>query len=456
MLSVIFLALLVAGCSQGSTPKPVGKEKVMENKVEEKGEDETKILNQVQVPTSIEELRETEPGILTSDFENETSVFAAIDPLEGIEKQWVAELKKMPKEADIELWMKALVYYLGNNAYQKTVGDLVEFEPNFPEALLPEPETITRDDKTKKESPDKAIILLDASSSMLLDVDGKQKMKIAKDAVLNFGKTIGANSELSLYIYGHAGTQNEEDMTLSCSQIDEIYDRSKYEEKSFVKAVNEVEAKGWTPLAEAIKTAHADNEKYEGNLTLYIVSDGMETCEGDPIAEAKAFAGNLEKRHVNIIGFDVDADSETQLKEVAAAGNGEYLKADSAEELQGSITKKWVPSDFDIAMKSLQSPKNSFALSFQRLEVDKMAVLIQHAISTENRRFNEAIRMAKSEAVITDEQEVTLQKEIDRHKELLLQLKDTLQAEKQQSIEDEVKRIDGKIEDWTKRMEDLK
>ncbi|MEK3888290.1 hypothetical protein [Bacillus sp. FSL K6-3431] len=45
VFSVIFLALMVAGWSQESTPKPVEKEKV--DKVEKQKDNGTKILSQV-------------------------------------------------------------------------------------------------------------------------------------------------------------------------------------------------------------------------------------------------------------------------------------------------------------------------------------------------------------------------------------------------------------------------
>ncbi|KRG09822.1 hypothetical protein ACA29_22270 [Lederbergia galactosidilytica] len=57
----------------------------------------------------------------------------------------------------------------------------------------------------------KALILLDASSSMLLNVEGKQKMAVAKTAANRFATTIGTNHDISLIVYGHAGTQNDED-----------------------------------------------------------------------------------------------------------------------------------------------------------------------------------------------------------------------------------------------------
>lgn len=65
-------------------------------------------------------------------------------------------------------------------------------------------------------------LLLDASSSMLSSVDNHSKMNIAKTAVSRFAHTLGSDSHISLVVYGHGGTQNNKDQSLSCSTIDEL------------------------------------------------------------------------------------------------------------------------------------------------------------------------------------------------------------------------------------------
>ena len=70
----------------------------------------------------------------------------------------------------------------------------------------------------------------------------------------------------------------------------------------------------------------------------YTVSDGAETFDGDPVKEAESFAKDGENRSVNIIGFNVDQKGEDQLKAVAEAGNGQYLKREKYG-TSGSRTK---------------------------------------------------------------------------------------------------------------------
>ncbi len=64
---------------------------------------------------------------------------------------------------------------------------------------------------------------------------------------------------------------------------------------------------------------------------VYLISDGEETCGGDPVAAAKALNGSGVNAIVNVIGFDVDAETRAQLEAISEAGGGKYFAAkDSA------------------------------------------------------------------------------------------------------------------------------
>lgn len=66
--------------------------------------------------------------------------------------------------------------------------------------------------------------------------------------------------------------------------------------------------------------AHLDGET-NTNL-IYFVSDGIETCGGDPVRAAKEIAESNIQPVVHIIGFDVPSDEQQQLKDMAGAANG--------------------------------------------------------------------------------------------------------------------------------------
>ncbi|WP_380151145.1 vWA domain-containing protein [Kroppenstedtia eburnea] len=187
-------------------------------------------------------------------------------------------------------------------------------------------------------------ILLDASGSMAAQVSGGRKMDVAKDAVETFVSTFPEEANVSLIAYGHKGSNNKKDKQLSCSEIEEIYPLDTYEKSNFSNALKSVDATGWTPLADAIKksgeTLKANAEKNSKNI-VYIVSDGLETCGGNPAKEAEALQKDGISATVNIIGFDVNNAEQQALKEVAEAGGGTFTSANSKSELQSYFESEY-------------------------------------------------------------------------------------------------------------------
>ncbi|GAE94466.1 D-amino acid dehydrogenase large subunit [Gracilibacillus boraciitolerans JCM 21714] len=66
---------------------------------------------------------------------------------------------------------------------------------------------------------------------------------------------------------------------------------------------------------------------------IYLVSDGIETCDGDPIAVAESLADSDAQPIINIIGFHVDADAQQQLQQMADVSGGIFATAYNKQEL---------------------------------------------------------------------------------------------------------------------------
>src|SRR5690606_18527517 len=90
--------------------------------------------------------------------------------------------------------------------------------------------------------------------------------------------------------YGHKGTGKASDKALSCSSNELVYSPGPYSEAKMNEALNSFKPAGWTPLAASLQQAKEDLAPYKGeNNTniVYVVSDGIETCDGDPIQAAE-------------------------------------------------------------------------------------------------------------------------------------------------------------------------
>ena len=244
----------------------------------------------------------------------------------------------------------------------------------------------------------------------------------------------------------------DSDKTLSCEGIEEIYSLSTFDEKEFEIALNNFQSKGWTPLAGAIDKADEMSQVLEGDITLYIVSDGVETCDGDPVKSAESFVKNNEHRQVNIIGFNVDEDAEEQLKNVSEAGNGEFYKANNANELKDTIEFEWLPSRGDLAWAFTKAPGPWEILDeYDRYDVahEKIGVLAQK----EKERYDQAITILREEEMLSNLSLNELKNRMTEHYVTRIDELRDLRLEKISEVDAIADEIKQQVNEWKEEME---
>ena len=186
------------------------------------------------------------------------------------------------------------------------------------------------------------VFIIDASGSMAQKIDGKEKMASAKDSILNFVSKLPKDAKVGIRVYGHKGTGSDADKALSCSSSELVYPISNYNEGEFQAALNKFSPSGWTPIGLALREAKNDLASFDGaNNTniVYLVSDGIDTCEDQPIEAAKDLYSSNISPIINVIGFDVDSEGQNQLKQIAAATDGIYDTVTNEGELQEQLEK---------------------------------------------------------------------------------------------------------------------
>jgi hypothetical protein len=174
-------------------------------------------------------------------------------------------------------------------------------------------------------------LILDCSGSMIDKTrEGITKMEAAKKVVSELIEKIPNGRRLTFLIYGH-------DLELKCRAVkvvrplSEIDDAAKAELRS---AIVELQPVGHTPIALALRMAGDELAKASGSCQLILITDGMETCHGDPGKEAADLTARLNLPHgVEVIGFDVDPKEREAVEAIARAGKGKYIEAHSAADL---------------------------------------------------------------------------------------------------------------------------
>lgn len=235
------------------------------------------------------------------------------------------------KEQSNQEIFNGLVHWFGMD-YTEVYQNLVNYEPDYGEY----------DIAGEKQKTKNIAIHIDSSGSMNGQVSGGVKMDLAKNAVKKFAAGFPDETPITLRTYGHKGTGDDKDKQLSCSSTEVMYETNTYNEQNFSAALNKFKPSGWTPIAASIKAGYDDLKTKAAENTeniLYVVSDGIETCDGDPVEEARKLANSDLKVKVNIIGFNVDDEGQRQLKAAAEAGNGVYYTVNSKVELENTLTK---------------------------------------------------------------------------------------------------------------------
>ncbi|WP_231746923.1 vWA domain-containing protein [Lentibacillus sp. JNUCC-1] len=390
--------------------------------------------------------------------QEEGKLTANLDVDEKMSDQLVETLEKeitalTDETNDPEQIYRGAVDLLASSYYQTYFEKASTYDPDFEEPYLPDPEIEKKEGK--KASPKKAFILLDASSSMLLRVNGKIKMDIAKNAVQRFGEVIGQDSDLSLLVYGHLGSESSEDKQLSCEGIEEVYEMSPYDEETFQASLNSFESKGWTPLAGAIKEAANMSRDFTEDVTVYVVSDGVETCGGDPVAAAEAFTKDSKERKVHIIGFHVDETAENELKKVSDAGNGTYYPADNEEELQDTIQKRWLPSLADLAWAHTKAP-GPWEVLGKLEELEKHTNKLTEVRQLETERLNTVYRLIRDHDLLSSEAREDLKALLDERDDEIRTLIKNLTDEKKEDINKQADDIKNRVSEWRDRMYELR
>ncbi|WP_257029305.1 vWA domain-containing protein [Neobacillus driksii] len=229
----------------------------------------------------------------------------------------------------------------------------------------------------------------------------------------------------------------------------------KYSKQDFQTAVDSFESKGWTPLAGAIQKAAEMSSNYLEGTTIYIVSDGAETCDGDPIQASRHLAAKNSNNTVNIIGFDVDGNTEDQLKAVAEAGNGEYFKADSPEELSKTIQNEWLPSTLDLAWAFTMAP-DGWELGDEYKIGEQYPLQLWTIGRRESHRLRDAITIMGENNWITDEQETELRDWAMERSDAIKEFYISMAKENRDKADAKSKEIRQRIDEWVAKMKELK
>lgn len=183
------------------------------------------------------------------------------------------------------------------------------------------------------------VFILDASNSMNKQLDNGSRLDAAKAALVDLWQTLPSETDVGLYLFGHRVGKG--DRNASCQDIEPLFPIRPFDDSlraDMLAAVGGVVAQGLTPLADVLVQASTALASAPGDHTIILVSDGEETCGGDPLVVAQMLGAMDPPIVLHIIGLDVDPAVRESLTGMAEATGGSYYQVSQAQDLLSALT----------------------------------------------------------------------------------------------------------------------
>lgn len=227
---------------------------------------------------------------------------------------------------------------------------------------------------------DKPVVLfiLDTSGSMNdVEADGKSRMSKAKESIIDTISQIdGERFNTSLITFNGRRKCQPKVAIGPNNNPDRI-----------IKEINNIKAKGATPLAKAIRLSDRMMSNIHKKMII-LLSDGEETCRGNPVLEAQRLHNKHgTKINFQVIGYAVDQNTREELEQISNINKSwAYHEAKDKVSLDNVIDK--IVKKHDIRDKSVWVDSRHFAFEFNTgstelkeeyvLKIDKMYNYLKH------------------------------------------------------------------------------
>ena len=174
-------------------------------------------------------------------------------------------------------------------------------------------------------------VIIDVSNSMWGQINGHAKIELAREALREAMSDLPPTVAVGLRAYGHR--VSVEDKEAGCADTEQLLPPGPGNGTTIVDIVNELVPRGQTPIARSLQEAAADLREAGGAGTILLVSDGVESCGGDPVAVASELRASGLNVILHTVGLGVTDEEAEVLTALATAGGGTYFNAPTGSEL---------------------------------------------------------------------------------------------------------------------------
>lgn len=151
------------------------------------------------------------------------------------------------------------------------------------------------------------IIVIDGSGSMWGQIGGRPKLEIARETLADVLVDFPTDRGLGLLAYGHRRKGD-------CSDIELLVPPTPGTAAQVLSTSNTMRFLGKTPLTDAVRRAALDLRSTEEAATVILITDGVETCAGDPCALGRELEQSGVDFTAHVVGFGLQGAETTALQ----------------------------------------------------------------------------------------------------------------------------------------------
>ncbi|HEX5098692.1 MAG TPA: VWA domain-containing protein, partial [Polyangiaceae bacterium] len=177
-------------------------------------------------------------------------------------------------------------------------------------------------------------VILDASGSMLERLGAERRIDIAKRTLKNLtNSVIPAGTPFALRVFGREPNSCQTDLEIAPRPLDRVAVAAKIDALA-------AKSKAKTPIAASLEKVSTDLSDVHGERLVILLTDGEETCGGNPAATIERLMKQGINVRINIVGFAVDDRKTAALfRQWSTAGGGAYFDARNAASLDSAFSQ---------------------------------------------------------------------------------------------------------------------
>lgn len=194
--------------------------------------------------------------------------------------------------------------------------------------------------------------LVDMSASMSDVVGGEAGHDLVRAAIRTAVEALPADMSAAVRVYGHRVERARR--SESCRDTELVIPFTTGLTPAGLSPLDGLSPRGLTPLAQSLIAAGSDFPPGPDRRAIIVVTDGADTCDGDPVAAVKTLRARGLDVVVHTVGLNLTPGARSELSAIALAGGGTFQSVSDLAAMQRGLRRALAVSfdelsDLDVA-----------------------------------------------------------------------------------------------------------